>query len=376
VEDTVPDPRQRKKTPHLFPEIVVMAVCAVVCSANQWVEVEQISKALEPWFRQFLSLPNGIPSHDTFGRVFRLLRPELLATLMREWVSQVREEAGVAPDGDDSGREQIAVDGKTSRRSHDRASSKKAMHMVSAYSTTTGLVLTCMDVEDKSNEIPTVPEVLKQLNLEDAVVTMDAMGCQTSTAQIIVDGGGDYVLALKLNQEKTYDEVKALFDEVEGQEKEFDDVKITTYRTTERAHGRETTREYFLATNIAGFKSGAKWPAFHGAIKVHSTRIENGVKSEDDRYYITSLRTGIRTTAKYVRGHWGVENNLHWCLDISFREDESRIRKGYGPANFSTLCRFSFNMLKRDTTLKRGLNGKRLEALLNEEYRNRLIFQA
>jgi len=248
--------------------------------------------------------------------------------------------------------------------------------MVSAYATQAGLVLACMDIEEKSNEIPAVPVVLEQLELSGVVVTMDAMGCQTATAQLIIDKDADYVLALKGNQGSTHAEAKKLFAELKGRERAFDDVTVTTYRKAEHGHGREETREYILATNITAFDSGNKWPGFHGVIKVHSTRTENGSTTEDDRFYITSLRAGVRQVAKHIREHWGIENGLHWRLDITFREDESRIRKENGPANFATLCRFAFNLLKSETTLKRSMNDKRLQAALNAEYRNRVLFQS
>ncbi len=370
----VRDPRQRKKTPHSFPEIVVVAVVAVMCGANQWTEVELIAKNLLPWFEEFLVLKNGIPSHDTFGRVFRLLRPELLAEFMRDWVSKIQEANGDQTQQESVPRPQIALDGKCNRGSHDRVHGKRAMHMVNAYATQAGLVLACVDIDEKSNEIPAVPVVLEQLDLEDAVVTMDAMGCQTETAQMIVDKGADYVLALKGNQGNTHAEVKELFAEIEGHEKDYADVKVTSYRKTEHGHGRDETREYFLATAIGAFKSGEKWADFNGAIKVHSTRTENGVTTEEDRFYITSLCVGVRQMAKYVRGHWAIENGLHWSLDITFREDESRIRKDNGPANFSTLRRFAFNILKREKTYKKSMSNKRLQAAMNTEYRNLLIF--
>ena len=370
------DPRRRKKTPHQFSEIVVVAVVAVVCGANQWTQVELIAQNLLPWLREFLILKNGIPSHDTFGRVFRLLRPELLAGLMRDWVNSVREANGAPSEDGAALQSQVAIDGKCNRRSHDRANGKEAMHMVSAYATQAGLVLACMDIEEKSNEIPAVPVVLEQLELSGVVVTMDAMGCQTATAQLIIDKDADYVLALKGNQGSTHAEAKKLFAELKGRERAFDDVTVTTYRKAEHGHGREETREYILATNITAFDSGNKWPGFHGVIKVHSTRTENGSTTEDDRFYITSLRAGVRQVAKHIREHWGIENGLHWRLDITFREDESRIRKENGPANFATLCRFAFNLLKSETTLKRSMNDKRLQAALNAEYRNRVLFQS
>ena len=370
----IPDPRRRKKTPHNFAEIVVTAVVAAVCGANQWTQVEMIAQNLQPWLRQFLELKNGIPSHDTYGRVFRLLRPELLAKLMRNWVNSIQENDGVPPENEKTAQTQIAIDGKCNRRSHDRADGKKAMHMVSAYATQAGLVLTCLEVGEKSNEIPAVPEVLEQLELADTVVTMDAMGCQVQAAQLIIDKGADYVLALKGNQGNTHTEVKELFAEIEGHEREYDDVKVTTFRQSGQGHGREETREYFLASRIECFASGEKWPGFYGAVKVRSTRAINGVCSQEDRYYITSLKSGVRQVAKCIRDHWGIENGLHWNLDITFREDESRIRKGNGPANFATLCRFAHNILKSEATLKRSMNDKRLMALMNVDYRNILLF--
>jgi len=371
----IPDPRRRKRSPHNFAEVVVTAVVAAVCGANQWTQVELIALNLLPWLRQFLELKNGIPSHDTFGRIFRLLRPELLTQLMRNWVQSVQEAKGCPAQIEVADKKQVAIDGKCNRRSHDRASGKKAMHMVSAYATQAGLVLTCLEVGEKSNEIPAVPEVLEQLELAEAVVTMDAMGCQVQTAQLILDKGADYVLALKGNQGCTHAEVKELFAEIQGREREFHDVKVTTFRQSGSGHGREETREYFLATRIDRFTSAEKWPGFYGAVKVRSTRIMNGVASTEDRYYITSLRSGVRQVAKCIRNHWGIENGLHWSLDITFREDESRIRKENGPANFATLCRFAHNLLKSESTLKRSMNDKRLMALMNDDYRNLVLFQ-
>jgi len=349
---------------------MVTAVVAAVCGANPWTQVELIALNLQPWLRQFLELKNGIPSHDAFGRIFRLLRPALLAQLMRDWVKSVQEANGCPAQSEVADKKQVAIDGKCNRRSHE-----KAMRMVSAYATQTGLVLTCLEVGEKSNEIPAVPEVLEQLEIADAVVTMDAMGCQVQTAQLILDKGADHVLALKGNQGLTHAEVKQLFAEIEGREWEFYDVKVTAFRQSGSGHGREEAREYFLATHIDRFTSAEKWPGFYGAVKVRSTRTVNGVTGTEDRYYITSLRSGVRQVAKCIRDHWGIENGLHWSLDITFREDEPRIRKENGPANFATLCRFAHNLLKSESTLKRSMNDKRLMALMNDDYRNLVLFQ-
>lgn len=376
LADKLPDPRINRKKLYRLGDLVVIAVTGVMCGADDWVHVELIAKELLPWFRQFMDLKHGIPSHDTFGRVFRLVRPDVLADLMVQWVTRLREASGSASEAAGPPRLHVAIDGKTSRRSHDRSEGKAAMHMLNVYATQTSVVLAAMPIEEKSNEIPAAPEILKQLEIQDAVVTLDAMGCQKETAQTILDRGADYVLAVKGNQGKLDKSIQSLFTEIKGQEKEFDDVTVTSYRKTEKGHGREETREYFLATDISSFPIQGDWPGFHGAIKVHSTRTENGKTTEDDRYYITSLSSGVREIAQYIRGHWRIENSLHWSLDITFHEDDSRIRKENGPANFAILRRFVLNLLKHDTSCKASIKGKRFRALANADYRKSLLMGA
>lgn len=375
LADKLPDPRINRRKLHLLGETVVVAVTSVMCGADNWVSVAMIANELLPWFRQFMVLENGIASHDTFGRVFRLLGPDALMTLMAQWVERLEAKGAEPEDGDKSARH-VAIDGKTSRRSHDRAGGKAAMHMLNVYATRAGLVLGCKEVEEKSNEIPAAPEIIRQLDLKGAVVTLDAMGCQKETAQAILDGEADYVLALKGNQGNLSEAVRGLFGETKGREKEYDDVKVTSCRKTEKAHGRVETREYFLATEIGSFPLQDDWPGFHGAIRVHSTRTENGETTEEDRYYITSRACGVREVAKYIRGHWRIENSLHWVLDIAFREDECRVRKDNGPANFAIIRRFALNLVKRDTTCKVGVATKRLRALANADYRKQLLLGA
>jgi predicted transposase YbfD/YdcC len=375
LANKLPDPRMNRRKLHLLGETVVVAVTAVMCGADNWISVTMIAKELLPWFRQFLALENGIPSHDTFGRVFRLLGPDALMALMAQWVERL-EAKDAEGEEDDTSVRQVAIDGKTSRRSHDRAGGKPAMHMLNVYATRAGLVLACKEIEEKSNEIPAAPEIIRQLDLKDAVVTLDAMGCQKETAQAILDGKADYVLALKGNQGNLSAAVCRLFEEIKGHEKEYDDVKVTSCRKTEKGHGRVETREYFMATHLGAFPLQKEWPGFHGAIRVHSTRTENGETTEEDRYYITSRACGVREVAKYIRGHWKIENCLHWVLDIAFREDECRVRKDNGPANFAILRRFALNLVKRDTTCKVGVAIKRLRALANADYRKHLLLGA
>ena len=373
LAEELPDPRMNRRKLHRLGEMVVVALTAVICGADNWVHVTMIAKELLPWFREFMPLKNGIASHDTFSRVFRLLGPEALGTLMAQWAERLEAATVEREDGGGEAARQVAIDGKTNRRSHDRAAGKAAMHMLNVYATRVGVVLASKEIEEKSNEIPAAPEIIRQLELKDAVVTLDAMGCQKETAQTILDREADYVFSLKGNQGNLNAAVRRLFEDIKGHEKEYDDVKVRSYRKTEKGHGRQETREYFLATEIGDFPLQKEWPGFHGAVKVHSTRTENGVTTEEDRYYITSRACGVREIAKYIRGHWGIENGLHWVLDIAFREDESRVRKDNGPAHFATLRRFAFNLLKRDTTCKVGIAGKRLRALASADYRKHLL---
>jgi len=372
----LPDPRINRKKVHVLGEVVVVAVTAVMCGADNWVYAAMLGRELLPWFRQFMPLRHGIPSHDTFSRVFRLLGPDALMRLMGDWVETLAAADGAAGEGTSEAGRHIAIDGKTCRRSHDRSAGKAAMHMLNVYATRASLVLACKAIEEKSNEIPAAPEILRQLELEGAVVTLDAMGCQKETAQTILDRGADYVLSLKGNQGRLATAVRHLFEEIKGREKEYDDVRVTSWRKAEKGHGREETREYFLATHIDGFAIQEEWPGLHGVAKVHSTRTENGETAHDDRYYITSRACGVREMARYIRDHWRVENGLHWRLDIAFREDESRVRKGNGPANFAILRRFVLNLIKRDTTCNVGINGKRLRALASADYRKHLLLGA
>jgi predicted transposase YbfD/YdcC len=388
----LPDPRGRNRI-HGLGDMIVMAVMAVVCGADGWAEVEQFAQAKREWLAKFLGLPGGVPAHDTFGRVFALLDPEALERCFLAWMGALVELAG--------GR-LIAVDGKAIRRSFRHAWDKSGMaHLVSAFVSQgdNRLVFGQLAVEGKGNEITAIPRLLELMDLKGAVVTVDAIGCQREVARKVVGGGGDYVLAVKQNQKTLHRKVKALMHEaalaaspgVEG-------IPHGYYEHSEQGHGRLETRRVWVvgAAGLARLGKGllGLWEGLKGGCVVMVERVrqdlgdfsdpENGAKVTVERhYYISSVGFDARdpraagaaaeAMAGYVRGHWAVENNLHWQLDVSFREDERRIRKGHGAQNFSRLCRIALNLLKRDKTVKLGIKGKRLNAGWDHDYLLRLI---
>ena len=354
---TLDDPRQEINQRHKLIDIVVLAVCAAICGADKWTDVESFAKAKEEWYRQFLDLPSGIPSHDTFGRVFAHLDPEAFQEGLLNWLGAVFD-LDIA--------QQIAIDGKTARRSGDQVLGKKALHMVSAWALDNQVVLGQVKTDDKSNEITAIPALLAMLDIEDCVISIDAMGCQKDIAEQIIDGGGDYVLGLKGNQGGLLKEAEALFDEAYG--KPHDDVREATYRTTERGHGREEVREYQIMEDLFCSERRRSWKGLRCFGRVISTRTVKGKTSTEIRYYATSLRCHAKAFGKAVRSHWGIENSLHWSLDMAFREDESRVRKDHGATNMSILYRFALSLLKNERTHKRGIQGKRLLAGWDNAY--------
>ena len=333
--EDLPDPRVVGRCDHKLLDIVAMTICAVISGLDEWEDIVDYAKLKEDWFRQFLELPKGIPSHDTFGRVFSLLDPVAFEQRFADWTRA----AFAKTDGD-----VIAIDGKTLCGSADRAGNKAAIHMVSAWSHENGVVLGQMKTDDKSNEITAVPDLLERLDIAGCIVTLDAMGCQKEIATQIIEQGGDYVLALKGNQGGLLNQAKALFDEVQG--KDFDDCKQSHTRTVSKGHGRTETRDYWLAEDgwLGGRK--AEWTGFRCFGKVRSRRTIDGETSEETRYFITSLPCKAKRFAKAVRAHWGIENGLHWVLDVTFGEDASRVRKGHAAENLSIVRRLSQSALK------------------------------
>ena len=355
------DPRRRKVTYPLI-NIVVIAVCAVICGADDFVAIADFGKLKRKWFRRFLDLKSGIPSHDRFNAVLAAIKPAEFEQCLLSWITSLHE----ITDG-----QVIAIDGKTLRRSFDNATGKAAIHMVSAWATANQISLGQVVVDAKSNEITAIPKLLEILDISGALVTIDAMGCQTEIAQKILDGQGDYVLHVKLNQPTLYQGIMDYFDQ--QLEDDFAEVKVRRHQTAEKGHGREETRYYCVCPVPEDLPDRARWPGLKAIGMVTSTTMRNGRECNEVRYYILSKHLPARRFASAVRGHWGIENRLHWQLDVTFQEDQCRIRKGHADANFSILRRTALAMLKNESTLKVGVKNKRLSAGWNEAYLEQVL---
>jgi len=358
---TLEDPRADFGKRHLLLDIIVIAICAVICGADNWVEVELFGRSKEQWLRTFLKLPHGIPSHDTFGRVFRLLDPEQFQRCFRSWTYAVQRVTK---------GQVVAVDGKTLRRSHDRTLGKAAIQMVSAWATANRLVLGQVKVDDQSNEITAIPELLEVLDIAGCIVTVDAIACQREIAEKIVDRKADYVLALKANQGNLFREVADLFAYAE--EIGFRDVEHDFHQTVDKGHGRIEIRRCWTITEsdfLDYVRQFADWPKLNAIVKVHAERRVGEEVTRKARYYITSLGNDAQQVLDAVRGHWKIENQVHWVLDVVFREDDSRIRKGNGAQNFAILRHVALNLLHQEKTIKVGIKAKRLKAALDVKMR-------
>ncbi len=360
---SLPDPRVERTKRHALLDIVTIALCAVICGADNWVEIERFGQTKEAWLRSFLALPHGIPSHDTFGRVFARLDPEAFERCFLEWVQAV---VG-AP-----GAQVVAVDGKTLRRSHDRGSGKAALHLVSAWATANHLILGQVATEAKSNEITAIPLLLGALDLTDATVTIDAMGCQTAIAQQLIDQGATYVLALKDNQPILAEEVRATF--ALARATGFADLAATDHaecRTIVKGHGRLEIRHYWTISDpaiLAYLNPTGAWAGLRSIGMVEAERRVGQKVSVETRYYLSALAGDAAGFAAAVRGHWGIENCLHWVLDIAFREDESRDRIGHSAHNLAILRHIALNLLRQERTARCGVKAKRLMAAWSESY--------
>jgi predicted transposase YbfD/YdcC len=354
----LPDPRMDRTKRHHLQDIVTIAICAVICGADGWTQVALFGRSKIKWFKTFLTLPNGIPSHDTFGRVFARLDPVAFEKCFLKWITALATTS--------RGR-LIAIDGKTIRRSLDAANSKAAIHMVSAWCKANHMVLGQLATDAKSNEITAIPRLVKLLDLDGAVVTIDAAGCQKKIARQIVTQGGDYILQLKGNQGGLYDETVMLFDQCLT-----DDccgIEYHTASSTNGGHGRIEQRCIWATSKVGWFAERSKWKNLRSLIRVEAKRTVNGKTSREYRYYISSLPANEpEKLLNYIRGHWSVENNLHWCLDISFGDDDRRIRKGHAAENFSRLARIALNLLKAETTCKVGIKSKRLRCGWDHNY--------
>jgi predicted transposase YbfD/YdcC len=361
------DPRVERTKEHLLLDIVVMALCAILAGADGWVAVEAFGQAKEKWLRTFLELPNGIPSHDTFGRVFAALDPFEFQDAFGSWIQAVSEKRK---------GEIVAVDGKTLRRSHDKGLGKNAIHMVSAWASAQHLVLGQRKIDDKSNEITAIPELLRLLALEGCIVTLDALGCQTDIAETIVEQGADYVLAVKANQGKLHADLKDLFDG--AAEVAFREVPHVHDRQVTKDHGRLEVRDCWVITDqeyLAFVRRHAAWKNLRSLIRIR-TEVRRGRKrSEETRYFISSLHATPREMLSAIRGHWGIENGLHWILDVTFREDDCRVRKDHAAENFAVLRHIAVNLLNRARNGKDSIKTMRLRAGWDETFLAHLLAQ-
>lgn len=361
----LPDPRVRRTRRHSLEAILVITLCAVICGADDWVSIAHFGHAKRKWFRRFLALPHGIPSHDTFGRVFAALDPEAFKAAFLAWVQTV---AALLP-GD-----VIAIDGKTLRQTFDKASDKAAIHMVSAWATAQGVCLGQVKTDAKSNEITAIPKLLDVLALAGRIVTIDAMGCQTAIAQAIQAKGGDYVLSLKGNQTLLHDDIRTFF--VDAEAHAFAGIPHTTAETVDGDHGRIEVRRAWATDDLAWLDDRPRWSGLRSVLRVDAERTVGERTSCETRFFLSSLPPDAALLARAVRSHWAIENSLHWVLDVAMNQDKTRIRTGHAPENLAILHHVALNLLKQERTAKLGIKNKRLAAGWEHDYLLRVIMGA
>jgi predicted transposase YbfD/YdcC len=350
------DPRIDRTKAHLLEDIIFIAITSVLCGAETWNDMEAFTKAKIAWLKTILKLPSGIPSHDTFNRVFSLLDPKELAKRFIQWTSSVSRLTG---------GEVIAIDGKTICGSRDKGN-KSIVHMVSAWASVNNIVLGQLKVDAKSNEITAIPELLKLLVLKGCIVTLDAMGCQKDIAEAITDREADCIPALKGNQGNLREQTEDSF--------RFLDVK-SVCEETDADHGRVERRLCSVLDDLSMIEDKQQWKNLKSPVRIESGRYckSTGTTEKETRFYISSLPADAALLNRSIRSHWGVENSLHWILDVSFNEDNSRKRAGYAAQNFSVLNRIALNILKNETTTKSGIKGKRLKAGWDSSYLEKII---
>ena len=345
----LPDPRKagHSQTRHQLSDIIIIAILAVICGADSWVEIASFGREKEAWLRRFLALTNGIPSHNTFGRVFSILDPDAFDRCFSAWVKTVRTRIK---------GEVVAIDGKSVRRSH--GTNARPLHLVNAFASESGILLGQRKVDGKSNEIIAIPELLDLLYLKGCIITTDAMGCQAYIVKKALENKADYVLAVKGNQARLEADIIAIFENNIGE----------TASTEERGHGRTETRVCRVTNDLSGIRDRARWDGLKSVCAVTRTWIANKTTSSETRYFISNLAPDATEMLRVVRAHWKVENSLHWSLDISFREDESRVRIGHAGQNLSLVRKLALNLLRQEKTAKVGIKAKRMQAGWSEAY--------
>lgn len=355
------DPRIERTRVHDLFELVVVALCGTIAGADSWADIERFGNDRLTWLRTFLRLEGGIPSHDTFGRVFARLDPAELAACIQRWLDDVGREIG----------KHIAIDGKTLRRSFDKAAGRNPLHLVSAWACETRLTLGQVAVDSKSNEITAIPLLLELLDLKDAIVTIDAMGCQKEIAAKILSRGGDYVLALKGNHEKLHDAVNEMF--TTALEADVRPAGMSRHVTTQTNRGRQERREYTTLPASRSLPGFADWQGLATLVMVLRITQVDGREKGELSYFLSSLPPKVKTLAKVIRQHWSIESQLHWVLDVTFSEDASRIRKQHAPQTSAMLRRLAVSILSADTSIKDTLRGKRYRACLNSNTLERIL---
>lgn len=353
----LPDPRIDRCKDHALIDIITIATLATICGAEHFTEMETFGKAKLEWLKTFLELKNGIPSHDTFARVFARIKPSAFQERFILWVQAVRTKIG---------DEVIGIDGKTARRSHNKGAGIGPLHTVSAWAARNRLVLGQIKVDEKSNEITAVPELLRLLDVKGCIVTVDALNTQKEIANEIREQGADYVLALKDNHPTLANEVKGIFEAV--REDDNVDGSISTAESVETNHGRTETRRCWSVEAPAWLTGFDEWRDLQSLILVEATREIKERRTTELRYYLSSLSPDAERAGQAVRQHWGIENSLHWVLDVAFNEDDSRVRVGNAPENLALVRKLTHNLLQQETTFKRGVKTKRLRAGWDETY--------
>ena len=368
----VEDPRVERTRKHHLSDILFISLCAVICGCESFEDMEEFGNAKEEWFRQYLDLPNAIPSHDTFNRVYQLLNPLVFQECLIRWTQGVREKIP---------GEIVALDGKAQRRARNK--NENLHYIVNAWAGENRLLLGQYKVGEKSNEITAIPELLRILELSGCIITCDAMGCQKNIAKEIKEADADYVLALKGNHETAHGEISTYLRDLvvekemprePGAAPAHEDARLLqSHSEVEKDHGRTTTRHYHQSDRIDWFEEKAEWEGLKSVGMVQTITEQNGKTTEEERYYLCSIGLDVKLFAKAVRGHWGVENCCHWVLDVIFKEDESRARSGHAAQNLGTTRGLAMNLVRRESTNRRGIKGRVKRAGWDNKYLEKIL---
>jgi predicted transposase YbfD/YdcC len=368
----IEDPRISRARKHNLSDILFIALCTVICGGETFEDMELFGRAKEDWLRNYLELPNGIPSHDTFNRVFQLLAPKTFQECLIHWTQNVR----AAING-----EIVAIDGKAQRRARNK--NQNLHYIVNAWAGENRLLLGQYKVDEKSNEITAIPELLRILELSGCIITCDAMGCQKKIAKEIIESDAHYVLALKGNHEIAEEEISTYLNDLVAQKQQKRDPKaappreeverLQSHSESEKEHGRITTWHYHQSDRLEWFEDRAEWEGLQSVGMVETITEKNGVVSKEKRYYLCSIDLNVKTFARAVRGHWGVENRCHWVLDVIFKEDESRARSGHAAENLSTTRGFAMNLIRQESSAKKSLRSKVKKAGWNNSYLEKIL---